>query len=430
MDYTETKRTRYGTRLKNCAVGIGTGILLFFIGAGTVLLWWNEGRTVKTDRMLEECQEVTVHVGNVDKIDNKLNGKLIHATAMTTTSDSIVDATFGVGATCVKLNRMVQYYQWVEYSSTNNINKIGGAQNQVTEYTCVKKWVKKPVDSQSFHTASKRDCNFTLMNVTSEQQVAKNVNFGAYKLPENLISSMSGDEPVNLNIPIEQLERWNTDAINTASQAKGSSGIQYQQNASATTPQTAAVDLDYIHVNGNELYIGRSSSSPEVGDVKITFTKVLPCEASVIALVSGNSLQSFTARNGKSFSMLTMGAVSADRMYQNQHNNNVLWTWILRIIGMLLVVLGLKSVVRILMTLFKTVPFLAIIVGMTTGTVCWIFGIVWSLLIIAIARVFYRPAVGITLLAAAGGLIFWLVKRSKDKKSDTRVPNEPQIEAN
>ena len=125
-----------------------------------------------------------------------------------------------------------------------------------------------------------------------------------------------------------------------------------------------------------------------------------------------------------------MGAVSADRMYQNQHNNNVLWTWILRIIGMLLVVLGLKSVVRILMTLFKTVPFLAIIVGMTTGTVCWIFGIVWSLLIIAIARVFYRPAVGITLLAAAGGLIFWLVKRSKDKKSDTRVPNEPQIEAN
>ena len=105
MAYIETKRTGYGTRLKNSIGGIGFGFLLFL--GGTALLWWNEGRAVKTTKMLEEGQEVTLHVDNVDKIDNSLNGKLIHATAMTATDDSLVDATFGVGAKCVKLRREV-----------------------------------------------------------------------------------------------------------------------------------------------------------------------------------------------------------------------------------------------------------------------------------------------------------------------------------
>ena len=54
MAYTETTRTSYGKRLGNSFGGIFTGLLLF-IGA-TVLIWWNEGRAVKTDKMLKEAQ--------------------------------------------------------------------------------------------------------------------------------------------------------------------------------------------------------------------------------------------------------------------------------------------------------------------------------------------------------------------------------------
>ena len=60
MAYTETTRTSYGQRVKNSFGGIVSGILLIIIG--TVLLWWNEGRAVKTTRMLKEAAGVTVEM--------------------------------------------------------------------------------------------------------------------------------------------------------------------------------------------------------------------------------------------------------------------------------------------------------------------------------------------------------------------------------
>ena len=53
MAYTETTTTGYGTRVGNSFRAIGSGILLFVLG--TALLWWNEGRAVKTEKMLDEA---------------------------------------------------------------------------------------------------------------------------------------------------------------------------------------------------------------------------------------------------------------------------------------------------------------------------------------------------------------------------------------
>ena len=57
MAYTEKTTTGYGTRVKNSFKAIGTGFVLFL--GGTALLWWNEGRAVKTDDMLNEAEAVT-----------------------------------------------------------------------------------------------------------------------------------------------------------------------------------------------------------------------------------------------------------------------------------------------------------------------------------------------------------------------------------
>lgn len=60
MAYTETTTTTYGQRVKKSFGGIGSGILLFIVG--TILLWWNEGRAVKTTKMLNEAAGVTVEM--------------------------------------------------------------------------------------------------------------------------------------------------------------------------------------------------------------------------------------------------------------------------------------------------------------------------------------------------------------------------------
>ena len=59
MAYTETTTTTYGQRVKKSFGGIGSGILLFIVG--TILLWWNEGRAVKTTKMLNEAAEDARH---------------------------------------------------------------------------------------------------------------------------------------------------------------------------------------------------------------------------------------------------------------------------------------------------------------------------------------------------------------------------------
>ena len=67
MAYTETTRTSYGKRLGNSLGGIVTGLLLFV--AGTVLVWWNEGRAVKTDKMLKEAQSQVVEMPDISRVD-------------------------------------------------------------------------------------------------------------------------------------------------------------------------------------------------------------------------------------------------------------------------------------------------------------------------------------------------------------------------
>ena len=104
----------YGTRVKNSFKGIGAGFVLFL--GGTALLWWNEGRAVKTDDMLNEAEAVTVVMENPTKIDQQLDGELVCATAFATTEDSLVDQQYGFGAKAIALKRTVKYYQWTEKS--------------------------------------------------------------------------------------------------------------------------------------------------------------------------------------------------------------------------------------------------------------------------------------------------------------------------
>ena len=172
-----------------------------------------------------------------------------------------------------------------------------------------------------------------------------------------------------------------------------------------------------VHVRDNQLYYGVSPNSPAVGDVRITFTKVMPAQITIIAQQKGNTFTSFRAKNGKTFSTLVMGTKDAAEIYEGAHEDNHIIMWILRIVGVLLVIGGLRGIFGILETLMKVVPLLANIVGFGVGLICFVVGLVWSLVIIALAWLFYRPLIGIALLAIAGFLIcFFAFKAKKNSR--------------
>ena len=122
-----------------------------------------------------------------------------------------------------------------------------------------------------------------------------------------------------------------------------------------------------------------------------------------------------------------------EQMFQNEHEANTMLTWILRIIGILVIISGLRMIFGILTTLLKVLPFLASIMNFGTGLVCGIVGVVWSLIVIALAWLFYRPIIGIAILAVAGFIIFYFNKKAKEKKAaaaaagtaDTSEPPTP-----
>ena len=107
MAYQETHTTGYGSRLSSSFKQIGSGLVLF-VGA-TVLLFWNEGRAVKTAETIKEAQGTAVHVEDVSKVDPENNGKLIHATAMAMSHDTLRDDMIGAEVQDIKLTRNVAY---------------------------------------------------------------------------------------------------------------------------------------------------------------------------------------------------------------------------------------------------------------------------------------------------------------------------------
>ena len=195
-------------------------------------------------------------------------------------------------------------------------------------------------------------------------------------------------------------------------------------------PDSAAI----VHTQGNVVYIGRNPNVPEVGDVRITFTKDMPSKVSLIAKVIGDTFTYYKAKNGYKLDLLYMGENTAEEMFDSEHATNKMILWLLRILGVIIIIAGLRSIVSIVPTLLKVLPFLGGIVETGLGLVCGIIGLVWSLIVIAVAWLRYRPILGISLLVLAGLLIFWLIRRSRKKKAakadipEPQAPQAPEIQ--
>lgn len=146
----------------------------------------------------------------------------------------------------------------------------------------------------------------------------------------------------------------------------------------------------------------------------------------LIAVVSGDSFTSYVAKNGKTLSVIKNGTQVAEAMFASEHATNKAMLWIFRIVGVLIVIFGLRNIFDFLQTLAKVLPFIANIIGFGVGAVCSIVGFVWSLLVIALAWLFYRPLLGISLTVVAASIIFLFSKKGKElMKNAPATPEAP-----
>jgi hypothetical protein len=110
-------------------------------------------------------------------------------------------------------------------------------------------------------------------------------------------------------------------------------------------------------------------------------------------------------------------------MFEAAERANSVTTWILRVVGWLATFLGFGMIFRPLSVLADVVPAIGNLVGVGTKSVAFVLSLVLSFLTIAVGWIFYRPLLGLFLLAVAVALAVWIWKRLK--KSPAEPPPVP-----
>lgn len=403
MAFQETVTTGYGQRLSGGFGGIWQGLLLI-IGA-TVAIWWNEGRAVKTADAIKDAKGAAVEMTDNSTINPQFEGKLIHTMGMLTCDETIADQQFGVQVQgAIRIARSVEYYQWVEHSESHTEDKVGGSQETTTTYTYDKQWVSSPVESADFHDPDYKSVNTVITSVPNERFRASRVKLGAYNLNSAQISGFSNGANLPISVPEE-----------TLAQLQQKYSANFQADSTGNKPQV-------VSTSGNVIYIGQSAAAPQIGDVRISYVTHMPTTVSVVCQVCGDTFTDYLADNGEAFSAMENGAVPAAQMFQNAEQSNTILTWVLRIIIIIFIFNGFKSLFNFLPALTNFLPFLSTILNFGVKLVAGVLTTIWAGFWIALAWLFYRPIISIIILAVVGVIVFFVIKKKKESSAAAPAP--------
>lgn len=362
--FTEVTRQGWGSRISGSITGVLFGFLLILVSAG--VLFWNEGRAIKRLRTLEEGQGAVVST-KADTVAPNLEGKLVHVTAKATTNEELRDTLFGVRATGIKLAREVSMYQWKERKESKKEKNTGGSTTTTDKYYYDKAWCDHAIASTQFkqpegHTNPP-------MPFTSETFAASEVRLGSYRLSPGLIAMIEGGKSLTVT---EEAFRSAAGDVRSAFRREGAG-----------------------------LYKGAAPSNPAIGDIKVEFKVVEPQTVSLVARQTGQTFEPFSTKSGGTIELLQTGSHSADVMFQKAIDENATLTWILRLAGVVAMVFAFVLIFQPLSVLADVLPFLGNLVSMGTGLVAMILGLSLSFIAISFGWIFYRPYIGIPLLAVA-----------------------------
>ena len=373
---TEVTSTSWLSRLGQAIGGVLVGVVAILVAA--VLLFWNEGRAIKTAQGLTEGAGLVRSVA-ADKVDAANDGRLVHVSGMLSTGGPVADPDFAIRVPAVRLVRHVEMYQWKEETQTETRTKLGGGEERTTTYKYVRDWSDRPIDSTRFKEP--RGHTNPVMTYQSREALAAGTRLGAFGVPDSLLRGFGAQKPL------------------PATEAQANA-LQIRVNRPVTV-------IDGV------LHVGRDPSQPAIGDMKVSFFQVPLQTASVVATQSGGSFVPFRTYTGTTVELISAGAVPAAAMFQLAQESNVTLTWILRGVGVFVMFLGFAFILRPLKVVADVIPFLGSIVGAGSGLVALLCTVAIAPIVIAVGWLWYRPLVGIAVLVAGFAATWGLARLAR-----------------
>lgn len=357
-----TNNISWEGNIQNALSGVLMGVLFLLIALS--LLWWNEGRMVSTMKRLDEGKNLVVTV-SADAVSATNEGKLIHISGRAATSEILSDPFFGVNENAIRLTRRVEMYQWQEQKSSHTEHTVGGNTSTQTAYSYKPVWSSTAIDSGHFKQPQGHE-NPAMLYKTQTFD-ANNVHVGAFHISSDFINQMTGFTQYQVN----------------------------QQNFAAMNPQLQ----EALKLSGGGYFYG-DPGHPQIGALRITYQKVQQQDVTVVGQQSNSNIRPYYTKN-REIKLLATGLKSADVMFADAQNANTTLIWIIRVGGIVCMFVGLMLLFRPLEAIANVVPFLGDVIVVGAGLISALISIMLGSLVIAIAWIFYRPVIGVSLLVVA-----------------------------
>jgi hypothetical protein len=357
--FSETTHQSWFSRLGGALKGILVGLVLVLVAM--VLIFWNEGRAVQTARSLAEGAG---QVRSVDaaRPDPALEGRLVHVASPVRAGPPPADAELGLTAPggTLRLIRRVEMFQWREEQQSETRTALGGGTETVTTYRYSRGWAEGRVDSSRFRQPDGHQNPEP--RHAGASWYAPEARLGGFRLAPAQLDGLAAEE--------------------------------------ALAPPAAQ------NTQGNVLFLGANPQAPRIGDLRITWRIARPEALSVVAAQRGEGFAPFATRAGDALFMLVPGQVPATEIFAQAEAANAMLTWLLRLVGFVLMLAGWGMVLRPLKVLADVLPPVGAVVGFGTGLVALVLTLVLAPTLIAIAWLFYRPVVALAVLALGLGAAF------------------------
>src|SRR3954447_9090838 len=379
--FSETTSTSWGANLIGSIKRVLFGLALFVISCP--LLFWNEGRAVRTSKGLSECLGAVVSVP-ADSVNAANEGKLVHVSGAVKTDAPVADDELGVQATAVKLVRTVEMFQWREHEKSESRSKVGGGTETVKTWDYKKEWAEGRIDSSSFKHAEGHE-NPDAPQFASKTFTANQVNAGAFTMSAEQIGQLTGA----VALPVD-----------TAAAEKLPDGVR-----------------DKFKVADGKFYQANDAAAPIVGDVRISFQIINPSAVTLVGVQKGQTFERYQTATGTTILLVEEGTLTAPQMFKKAQDANTLLTWLIRGGGFFMMFLGIFMLFRPIVVFADVLPLFGTMLGAGIGLFAFLGAAILSFLTIAVAWVVYRPFVGMAMIALAIGAFYWLLTTGKKKKA-------------
>ncbi len=279
--------------MSNKFKGISLIILAILIFAMTIIFNNND------NKVATELYDNYKNVSSTE-VKEENDGKLVATNGdITLLQNELVDEDFNVAISSAVLKRKVEVFVWTEEQTT---------ENGQTSYTYRKQWSDELIDSSKFRFQD-RYANPKKLSYESKTIYNNQVKLGEFTLGENELKQLNTKTKLKPNVSKKKLPKGFT-------------------------------------IVGEYITDAKNIESPEVGNIRISYTYNIDSSVSVLAKQNGTSFDYYKTKNEKQVDILLSGIKSGEEIIKYFENNNYARNNILVIISLVLTTLGIIKLMK------------------------------------------------------------------------------------